>query len=535
VRESNNISELRAAVARVPGQESLSCEQAVSHWAQVARELLQAFGWPGSLALNSEEFQCTQSWSELVAEIASLDVLDFRCNFRAFVARLQRAAASRNFKPETLNAPVQIMDVGESAGSVFDCLWIAGCTDERWPDSPRLSPLIPVTLLVAAGAPVPCTAQDDERVARVTRQMLQAAPRVTLSLALRSDDDREQRWSPLFERVPLASESIRIAPSLAESFTAVELEAVRDRRAPALQAGEPVRGGTTLLKDQSNCPFRAFAVSRLMAKEEQGPSEALAATERGNIVERALQLIWERLKNSDGLADPKRGEIVAEAVEQAMRLELPKSADAWTERFRQLERQRTIELVEEWLDEEARRQPFAVVAHQLPIEVELAGMRLRGRLDRLDKVGDSHLVIDYKSGASDSVSAWRVPRPEKPQLPFYAVAMLQKNLDVAGVAFASVRRGECAFRAFLRDQELLPSSPPGRSFDGISFDDYALLWVVELERLAIAFMQGEAAVDPRLAPGKSKSPCTHCHLQSLCRVQHIAQGVAEEESEEGHE
>jgi ATP-dependent helicase/nuclease subunit B len=536
LRDSGEVPELRVALRRLPEHAPLSSAQPVAYWAKIAREILLAFGWPDGVALDSEEFQCTKSWSELFASIASLEVLDWRCDFRGFVARLERAAAGRRFKPESLGAPVQIMDLAEWEGSVFDALWIAGCSDDQWPDSPRLSPLLPVALLKDAGAPVVASSQADARIARITRRLLQSAPSVALSLALRADDEREQRWSPLFGGIAPASEPIRVAPQLAECFVPAALDAIRDHVAPALAEGEPARGGTSLLQDQSNCPFRAFAVRRLLAREDEGPNEALAPTERGRVIDRALQGIWDELKNSDGLANAQRAAIVARAVDEAMAAELPPAGDAWSRRFRQLERERNIEVLEEWLALEATRTPFHVLGHQMAVELELGGLSLHGRLDRLDEIEGAHVIIDYKTGAADSVTSWRVPRPRRPQLPFYALAMLRQKLDVAGISFATVRRGECGFKPYLREKSLLPGPDAvKRSFAGTALDEYVARWAEELERIAASFAQGDAAVDPRIPPGKNQSPCQHCHLPSLCRVGDLAGeagGEAEEDSDE---
>ena len=118
------------------------------------------------------------------------------------------------------------------------------------------------------------------------------------------------------------------------------------------------------------------------------------------MVDLALQLIWEELKDSEGLQRPDRPAIVEAAVDAAMARELPSSDDEWTMRFRALERQRTIEVLTEWLNLESTRKPFHVVGHQLPVEVSLGGLRLRGCLDRLDEIDDAHVVIDYKTGGS---------------------------------------------------------------------------------------------------------------------------------------
>ncbi len=234
---------------------------------------------------------------------------------------------------------------------------------------------------------------------------------------------------------PLAAESIDQPLLPAMRFECAKLDAIFDSTAPALLPEEHARGGASLLQEQSNCPFRAFAIRRLLATEARGPNEAIAATERGNIVDAALQLIWEELKDSEGLQRAGRAAVIEAAVDEAMTRVLPANNDQWSTRFRELERQRTIELLKGWIALESSRKPFHVLGHQLPVEVNLGGLKLRGRLDRLDEISGEHVVIDYKTG-SCALSAWQVPRPRLPQLPFYALAMLEQKLNLAGVSFA---------------------------------------------------------------------------------------------------
>ncbi len=537
LHESSELPRLRAAMEALPKHSAFSTEQTVAYWADISRQILEAFGWPGRVRLTSEEFQCTQSWRDLLVSVSSLELLDWRTDFSGFVGRIQHAAATQNFKPETLNSPVQIMDAAESEGSVFDALWIGSCSDDLWPDSPRHSPLIPIALLKEAGIALVGTSEAEARVQRITSRLLQSAPRVSLSMSRRTDDEREQRWSPLFASYPDGIETIAMPPMLAEQFETANLDTISDSTAPALQSGESARGGTWLLQEQSNCPFRAFAVRRLLAKEAQGPNEALAPTERGKVVELALQLVWEQLKDSEGLRRPDRAAIVEAAVDEAMVRELPPSNDPWTKRFRTLERQRTIEVLTEWLTLESARKPFHVVGHQLEVDLNLGGLTLQGRIDRLDEIDDEHVVLDYKTGGANAVSAWQVPRPRMPQLPFYAVAMEQQKFNLAGVSFAIVRKGECAFKGYTREGNLLPCTDPAkRNFEGIAFDEYTGRWAEELERLAQSFVQGAAAVDPKIPMGRSNSPCEHCHLTSLCRVGDLANdGLDDEPGEENYE
>lgn len=534
LQESRELPGVRAALQALPKHSPFSSEQSAAYWADISRRILEAFGWPG-VALDSEEFQVTESWRELLASVSSLELLEWRGDFRSFVGRLEHAAATQKFKPETLNAPVQIMSVAEAEGSVFDALWIGSCSDDLWPDSPRHSPLIPIALLKAAGVGVAGSEQAETRIARITSRLLHSAPRVALSLARRSDDEREQRWSPLFTQLPAAAEVLEKPLLPAQRIESAKLDAISDATAPALSPGEIARGGTSLLQEQSNCPFRAFAIRRLLAREALGPSEAMSALEKGNIVDAALQLIWEELKDSEGLRRADRAAIIESSVDEAMAREWPASDEQWSKRFRTLERQRMIELLTEWITLESSRKPFHVVGHQLPAEANLGGLSLRGRIDRLDEIDGAHVVIDYKTGAC-AVSAWQVPRPRLPQLPFYAMAMREQKFNLAGISFAIVRKGETAFKGYLREKDLLPCRDPAkRSFEGLTFDEYTGKWADELERIGKSFVQGDARVDPKIPPGKSGSTCEYCHLTPLCRIGELAADTDCEDEDESDE
>ena len=55
------------------------------------------------------------------------------------------------------------------------------------------------------------------------------------------------------------------------------------------------RGGTTLLKDQAHCPFRAFVHHRLKCTQLDSPEAGISAMSRGDLVHLALEKIWQKL------------------------------------------------------------------------------------------------------------------------------------------------------------------------------------------------------------------------------------------------
>ena len=78
----------------------------------------------------------------------------------------------------------------------------------------------------------------------------------------------------------------------------------------------------------------------------------------------------------------------------------------------------------EWLALEKKRPPFQVIEQETERSLELSGLRLRLKIDRIDQLEDGgQLLIDYKTGMT-SIQDWLTERLRQPQLPLYALNML---------------------------------------------------------------------------------------------------------------
>jgi probable DNA repair protein len=505
-------------------------------WLDELAKALSAAGWPGEgggISLSSEEHQAREAWEDLLSEVGSLELVEPAMNLPQVIERLLEAASAKIFKPENQSAPVQVMGELEAGGSAFDALWIAGWSDSDWPRRHAPNPLIPIALQREYNLPHHSAAAELAFARAVTGRLLASAPEVVVSWPA-AEEDRELRASPLIRCLGVTSDAdatriVSPAKGLAELFPAVALEAVSDDRGPMVAADELRSHSVRILERQSNCPFRAFVELRLLASERQPREEGLAATERGKLVELALQRAWEQLGDRftlENCGDARLQEIIGAAVDEALRECKLQLGDQWEARYFALERERLCALLREWLQFERSREDFEVIAHQRDIQLELAGLPLRGRLDRLDRLRDGSLVIiDYKTGQQAlGPSQWRTPRPVQPQLPSYAVALASGGAEqhspnpapaIAAVAFALVNRGDCRMTGLGERPEILGRKKAAR---GEGLRESLASWRPELESLARDFMNGDARIAPRRA---STCDDTYCHLQAVCRMAEI--------------
>jgi probable DNA repair protein len=502
-----------------------------SAWARAISEALAVIGFPGERGLDSTEFQALAKWHEIVAEFAALDRVVPRSGYGDAVSRLRRMTADALFQPETPEVPIQVLGELEATGMEFDHLWVMGLSDETWPRGPRPNPFLPVELQRAAGVPQGSAAGMLELARRLTGEWLRCAGEVVLSYPQR-EDDRNFKPSSLIVAVP---EQALPLPDYASYRDAVHglrsIERNEDARAPALGAAAIVGGGTAVIKDHAACPFRAFALHRLDARGLDEPHAGLDALERGTLVHRVLALVWAQLKTKaalEAITGADLDVLLRQSAENAIARIRRERPTVLSGRFAEIEKRRLMRLAHAWLAVEKARGSFTVLATEDKRRIEIGGLVLNARLDRVDEIGDGRrIVIDYKTGKA-STGAMVGARPEEPQLPLYLVST---EPDAVAVAFAQVRTGDLKFAGLARDADALPDArtlPDGKLKQAEpSWAQQVEAWRADLSRIAAGFAGGDAAVDPKRYP----NTCLYCDVKPFCRIYERLENVLEEDAE----
>ena len=478
-------------------------------WAQHFTAVLDAAGFPGERTLDSAEFQTRARFHALLGEFARLGNVVKRLAPRDGLARLRRLCAETLFQPETADAPVQVLGRLESAGLEFDALWVAGLTDDAWPLAARPNPFLPVALQKKAGIPeaAPETSLALDR--RFTESWAGAAREVVFSWP-RKDGDRERVASPLIAAHPEGNPQVPPYPRFRDAiFAGKELHELKDETAPPVPQ-KRAHGGTRVLADQAACPFRAFARWRLGAEKLEAPEPGPDAKARGRLLHALMSALWRDLRSSAALAADATA-----AIGKAARHAVKESG--LEGRFAELEVARLQKLAGEWLAVERERGPFEVVQTEQKRQLDIGGLALAGRIDRMDRFADgTHALIDYKTGGRVTSNDWLGARPDDPQLPLYAVTARE---NVSAVAFAKVRAGDMKFSGFSAGAGAIPGVKPAQNWDTLIAG-----WKAELEKLAGEFAGGRAPVDPK----RGLKTCRHCALQALCRVHERLSALADD-------
>ena len=501
-------------------------------WAELIPHLLEEAGWPGDHALSSAEFQALRSWQQALETAGSLGFDGRRIAWKEFLSVLTRTLEETLFAAESHGAPIQIAGPAESAGLDADAVWFLGATEEAWPASGTLHPLLPIDVQREAHMPHATAQLDWELAHTVTARLLASSPEVRFSYAAQTEGT-EARPSRLVSQLAALPEPLplELIPEPSPDALTLSLE---DASRIAFPPGR-VAGGASVLTAQSQCPFKAFATARLAAQGWKPAEAGLTPSQRGQLLHDVLHAVWAGppggIRTHAELLQLAGSEAwVAGHVQRVFEADLKHGLrERMPARYLELEQQRLVHLVTAWLDYEATRIPFEVLQTEASRQIELAGLSFKVRLDRLDRLSDSTaLVIDYKSG-DVSPRSWEPPRPDDVQLPLYAGFALEDGLELGGLVFAKIRAGELAFAGCV-------GVPSETLFAGLkSYSSLAknaltveqlLDWRDCIEQLAKDFLAGRAEVDPKEYP----KTCERCGLQTLCRIQEN-QGAAAGEDE----
>ncbi len=489
-------------------------------WVDLAGQILDAAGWPGTHLLHSEDFQVQARWSQLLDAIAALAFDGRKVSYAEFIEVLEQQAGKTIFAPESQDAPVQILGPLEAAGLTFDAVWFLGADDISWPATANPHPFLSRSLQRKHRMPHADSTVDWELAQQVTYRLEQSAARCVFSYPLQNAEGA-CRPSPVVNsgRQKISANDIRLSIGAEE-----DLDAEHDF--PALHKDDeqakilpwPVEqdaGGSEILRRQAACPFQSFATRRLAAKPMDETDWGLEARERGSVVHRILETIWVDLKSRDGLRhaqnDARLHPIVEQHVVAALqRYRVRELKRSWSQAYLDAEQERIVSLIEEWLAFEATRAEFTVEAGEKDLNAAVGDLKLKLRVDRIDVIDGGRVILDYKTGILNS-KAWDGPRPDDPQLPIYAA--YGRVEDLKGVLFAQVRADEVKlFGRVENGDAVMPgdtklTKPPYSA-------EMLQQWRQVLLELGSQFLAGEAQVDPRQYP----KTCEFCPLPGLCRI-----------------
>ncbi len=493
-----------------------------SHWSTKIYLLLQEMNWPekNEKKITQKENQIFESWKNCLDQLASLNHIVGKIHRLTAVNKLFSIAQNFLFPEKNRDHLIQVIQLSECSGMKFDHTWVMGCHSESLPSSPEPNSLIPSTFRKKFKLPRSNAKWELDNSEQLLATVVDSSEDIVFSYPLQ-EKDNIQEPSPLIKYFP--RENSFVLPSARyrdqicnatkpEPFEETPVLPFTDNEKYRFEEGKK-SGGASLLKNQSDCPFRAFVRYRLHAQKSEIPDTDFDPLVRGNLIHLILELFWKKTQTREQL----------EKLHQSNQLEIEvqKCVDEATNvicqslpdqpQFLEMEKTRNQNLILEWLvNFELARSDFTVLKQEKSETAKINGLTLNLKIDRIDETPDKkYVLIDYKSGEAKP-GDWLKERIIAPQLPLYSTL-----ISPSVVAFGKIKKGQMEFKG-VKDSSIDFSGFKATNYtkETKEWNDLLELWKNKIELLANEFLSGRAVIDPALR----KETCKNCDLDSLCRI-----------------
>ena len=428
-------------------------------------EMLLACGWPGSNP-SEQELQSARVVAGQFEQLRSTAAMLNNPGAQTLLGLLQRQLDDITVDYGGPLAPVQILSLEDIPGREFTHAWLLNVNDQNWPAAAHPNPFIPKELRMQL--PRGHASAELAHAQKMSGVLLNSADEIHLSWA-RNEGDKVFRLSPIFAGVEEQACNVTPEPGLmrqTQSFGTMAIEELPDNQGQSLSpggtdqsAGSGIRvsGGVSAMQDQCISPFVAYAHLRLGARGLERVSPHLSAKDRGILVHECLRQFWSSYPGRQQAESLGSG--LPQTVEQIVSIQVTEQniTERYGANIADITRRHLGGLLVEWIEAELQRPDFDVVDTEQSIDIRIGSLQMRGKIDRIDRLGDgSWLVMDYKTGSGPKVADWLGDHLLDAQLPLY-VEQLGKDSEVpvSGIAVASLKPGQLQWSGLCDDGDLM--------------------------------------------------------------------------------
>lgn len=403
-----------------------------SEWASEFVVALREVSWGSNRKQDTVEYQQVIMFYSELESFCLLDQIGVSFTRQGALSHLKQLLIGSSFQPKTADSPIQILGALEGAGLQFDYTWVMGMNQESWPPAAEPNPLLPVEFQVLHDMPR-CNPDRELSLATALINEFIASTLVEAKFSYpEMVGDTEVSPSAFVRTLPIENLSCRESP-LSEYSALLKSEtqwvSTYDFNGPELEL-EKSKGGATILKDQADCPFNAFAKHRLGAFKKPQAFSGIPPTYRGNLIHDVLGVLWSNWKSTEivnSLSKEDLSDRVRTVVTQVALQRATSRADLLTPNFLKIEINRVTNLIVKLVELEISQRNFNVVSVEESYECIVGKLTLKLRLDRKDQMATGEFaVVDFKTGINSDPRSWFGERPSDPQLPLYAISDTSK-------------------------------------------------------------------------------------------------------------
>jgi len=483
-----------------------------SEYSKIFMNLANTLGWPGTIRdISSEEYQAIQSFQGALYELNKLDIILNKIDITEYFIILKNYLSNLEFQIEVNDPKINILGILEGAGLELGNLWFMSLTSDLWPEEPSPNVFLPNELQKQFNMPHSSFDREYEFASKVTKRIFNNSQNIITSYYEYENQKQVYPSSFIEDFKKEEYKQSDIKNKVIDRHT--YLERYEDYTAPKINR-KFIKSAIYALNLQLQCPFRAYAETRLNAKKFQEIKFGITPIDRGNLLHNVMEKIWIKLKSKAKLlkfleeSETQIKEFIINIITSCLeKLHLEKNL---YQDLCSIETKRLYKIIVKWLEVEGSRNDFNVKFTELEQNVKFENIYFTLRVDRIDSEFhngvENKIIIDYKI-SSQNTSNW-LNNLTDIQMPMYYLMLDNKN-NYNGLLYSVINTKEQKFQGYVANDIDF-----GFEIKNIDFNAYQQSWYEQIKNLAHQYLNGIAIK----APLNIDTTCKNCHLKSLCRL-----------------
>jgi len=435
----------------------LEGQHAVHDYLEALQQSLDELGIRRSLAADAAGLQLLELLQQLQTAAAHAGA---RLDWAAFRNWLGRNLERATFSIPPTASPVRLLTLAQTRLQRFGAVIVAACSRQHLPGSPPGQTFFNQRVRAQLGLPTWTQAQN--QALHHFCRVLHSARRILLTRHAENDGEpvAASPWLELLETFHSNAwhgtlhdaelqRLLRHPEAQPASPDNADLPQQAQRPAPrASRALQPRTWSAYTHQRIIDCPYRFFAADTLGLKPRDEIREALSKSDYGALIHRVLQAFHSDVRRLPG---PWRGSVSGAGREPALALLTHISEAVFADAVRDNFQARSwlhqwlacLPAYLDWLD--GREAHWQLDGVEVEAERQFGEhLRLKGRVDRVDRRAGALAVVDYKTGSPPASSD--VIQGEAVQLPSYALLLEGRveQLEYLQLGQATVTPAICA-------------------------------------------------------------------------------------------
>ena len=497
----------------------------INEWVTLTRLFLDDIQLGEINKLLPFEINNINTFYKLIHQLYSNKIVTKKITFSDYLEKL--SFYLEGYVPKLFNdsATIDIYGFDEYPIKKYDAIWIMNMNDIYYPGNKQGNPLLSRKIQDKYHINDNHSLKID--LVSKLKRIGSSSEDITISYS-KDDLDLSLKKTKLPDEIDIISEEDYVDKKEQRNYCQDE-EIIEDHLAPPLNSDlVEIHQGIKCLEAQLICPAWAFYSFRLGAERyEFDVQDEISPMARGNLVHKVLELFWKSMKNSDKLLKTLDSDLamIIDVVVNTAITDHNKNYPLMPKVLIEVERKQLKQTLTKWVDvEKKRNHDFEVINTEEKHQINIDRMQFKIQIDRIDSIvsnikidplglidTDIKIIIDYKTGETESINSLYKHRLKSLQLPIYGCFSNHKDID--GVVYAKINRKKYTLNGISRENLATYVKFNDKKNPKIrTWKELLTFWNNEINSIASDYLKGKAEVV------FDEDDLKYCKIKSILRI-----------------